>query len=298
MENEIKFQRNFSILLCAVMIAVTICLSFASQIKVIWQTLWPVLAVVSFFMLLRIRYKKQGEVNLVAVLEGSAILLTFTSFFAVGTYLAPEHASSMYDTEFSVIDALTFEAPPIIEFTRSFPSFDEFLVFVYNTLYLHLALLVIYAAGVRKDNLRSFVNLNRLFIAALVGLLLFGLFPAYNATYFYQLDDVHNTLPIVEHLKRIRADQFPELRYENILGLIQFPSFHVSTQIIFLIDILENEGKFLKLIFIPWTFFMCWSAITVGGHYVVDLAGGVFIAAFSYVVLKTLKRYLKSKEAT
>lgn len=293
---DTKHQRGLAIFMLAIMFLLTVILSFLSQLKVVWLTFWPVMAIPAFFGLLIVRYRRQGETNLVTIFEYLAILLTFSSLFAIATYLVVEHSSSTYDAEFSVIDSYILKAPTVVRFTQSFPGFAHFLDLVYAALYFHWGLLVLYVAGIRRDNNRAFITLNRLLLASFVGLLLFGLFPAYNTTYFYGLENTYNNLTIAEHIRDIRSLKLTELRYLELLGIINFPSFHVSTQTILLIDILENERKIVKITFIPWTFLMCWSAVTVGGHYISDLFGGVFIAMLSYFVLKGLQKYRNSKK--
>ncbi len=290
-----KIQQKFAITTCCLIALTTIIVGSVSQINVVWSSLWPVGITCGLLVLLRIRCRRKGPTNVVAMLSGITVLIVFFSLFAISRYLTVELSSSTYDTELSVIDRLSIEAPPIVLFTRSFPTFDQFLFVVYNALYVHLALFVLYGTGLRQDNFRTFLTINRLQVAAFAGLLLFAIFPAYNTTFFYQLVDPYNNLRIVEHLKHIRSDEFTNLRYVDALGIIPFRPFHVTLHFVLLIDIFENEKRFSRMLFIPWTVLMCWSAITVGSHYIADLAIGISIAAVSYFLLKCFAYFSNAK---
>lgn len=277
--------RRVAIGLTIAMCLATFFLDLFSYVEVLWGTTWLFWVVGLVFFTLRFRYAKQEEWNLVTALEGSALLIIFTSLFGIATYLLPEHAQAMWDTELVGADMLLgIESRDVINHARQWPTLDLVLAKIYHALYIHLALLVVYAAGVRRDNERAWRFLTEMFVAAWLGLILYAFLPAYNAIDFYELKDTHHTLGIVEHLKAIRAGTFETLNFKDALGLVQFPSFHIAVQFVLLADIIRNEHKIVSAVFIVWTALMTWATVVVGAHYIVDLLGGGLIALVGALV--------------
>ena len=290
-------HRRLAIGLTVALVAATALLDLASNVTVLWQTTWLFWVVSATFFLLRFRYIKQGEPNLVTALEGSALLIVFTSIFGIATYLIPEHRSSMWDTELVAMDAIFgLNSGQLIEATRQFPNVDFALSKIYHVLYLHLALIVVYAAGVRRDNGRAFRFLGEMFVAAWFGLILFAILPAYNAIDFFSLPDTHRTLGIVSDLRAIRDGTFAVLDFKKAKGLVQFPSFHMAVQIVLFADIVRNEKRWVAAIFAVWTVLMTWATVVIGAHYVVDLVGGMIIAGIGIAVGTWIARRGESSE--
>lgn len=238
--------------------------------------------------LLNIRYYKQQEWPLIAAIHGATLLAIFTTMYSVTHYTLPEHSTHFWDAEFAAFDAFFgVTADDIVPAVRSVPILDEILKKIYYAFFFHFALFVPYAAGVRKNPVRMYEGLAQMFVAAIYGLILFGLFPAKNAVWFYGHEDIHHTRMIVEHLQLLQDHAFGTLTAENTEGLIQFPSFHVAIAAILCWD-LRYENRWVFRLGIVWGFLMAVSAITTGGHYVIDIWGGLFIAVAAVVTLRVL----------
>ncbi|GEM_PF-2168897 len=292
-ENRPTIQRPLAFFFLAIMVTLTLFLVTLSEIHLqgctflVWISTTGVLGVVA-------RSFKTKKPSLSRGVESSALLLLFWGLFMIATYLVPEHASATYDTEFSVIDRLTFEVPPIIAFSRSHPVLDKILTYFYSLLFIHLAAMPIYWA-LRRQRDRAYITLNRIFLAAFAALFFFGLLPAYNTIHFYNIEDLHQVLVSVDQLKEIRTSAFATLRFSEMENLVQFPSIYVSVQVLLLIDIFENEGRFARIVASIWTLFICWSAISIGGYYFVSIMGGIIVALASYLALSLLKRYFRKR---
>lgn len=238
--------------------------------------------------LLNIRYYKQKEWPLVAAIHGATLLVIFTTMYSVTHYTLPEHSTHFWDAEFAAFDAFFgVTADDIVPAVRSVPMLDEMLKKIYYAFFFHFALFVPYAAGVRKNPKRMYEGLAQMFIAAIYGLILFAIFPAKNAVWFYGHEDIHHTRMIVEHLQLLQDHAFGTLTAENTEGLIQFPSFHVAIAAILCWD-LRYENRWIFRAGFVWGFLMAVSAVTTGGHYVIDIWGGLFIAVAAVITLRAL----------
>ena len=164
---------------------------------------------------------------------------------------------------------------------------DLVLAKIYYLFFFHLALYVPYAAGIRRNPWRMYETLATMFVCALYGLVLFALFPAKNAVFFYGHEDLYHTARLVDHLDQLSRGAFGVLSHQNAQGLIQFPSFHVAIAVLLCWD-LRYEHRIVLAIGIVWTALMTWSAVTTGGHYVIDIWGGLAIAGAAVATVRLL----------
>lgn len=249
-----------------------------SHVRLDYSFYWIVAAGISVMQALSLRYRKQQEWELVAALNGASLLAGFSTVYAVTQYLLPEHNPNFWDESFHAFDAaLGVTADEIVRWSRSMPWLDAGLSKIYYAFFFHFALFVPYAAGVRRDVWRSYETLANMFVCAIFGLFLFGIFPAKNAVFFYGHEDIHHTRMLVEHLELLRTKTFGVLTHTNAQGLIQFPSFHVAIAVLLGWD-LRYEHRIVQVLGVVWTALMALSAVTTGGHYVIDIWGGFLIA--------------------
>jgi membrane-associated phospholipid phosphatase len=261
-----------------------------SRIRIEPSFLFEVSAVVVFLQILSLRYRKQAEGALVAVINGSCMIMLVTTVYAIAQYCLPEHAERFYDEAFASFDAATgLTADDIVSWSRSHPRVDFALSRIYYAFFFHFALYIPYAAGVRRDPYRMYQCLAQIFVAAIIGLALFGLWPAKNAVFFYGHEDIHHTSLLVAHLQQLQDGTFGVLTHQNAQGLIQFPSFHMAIAAILWWDLRHERNVVFGLGGI-WTLLMGVAAVTTGGHYVIDIWGGLLIALSGVVSIRILSR--------
>ncbi len=271
-----------------VLILGTLLLFPLSHIQIEIGFFWKVSVGVGVMQLLAVRYRRQQEWSLVAALNGASLLIAFSTVYAATQYLLPEHNPVFWDSAFARFDeALGLTSLVVVEWTRSVPHLDMILAKIYYAFFFHFALYVPYAAGVRRDPWRMYETLANMFVSAIFGLVLFAIFPAKNAIFFYGIEDIHHTGLLVQHLDELSKLDFGLLTPGNAQGLIQFPSFHVAIAVLLCWD-LRYEVRPVLIVGIIWTALMAWSAITTGGHYVIDIWGGVAIAMAAIGVVRWL----------
>ncbi len=251
--------------------------------------LFKVAGAVVFLQLVSIRYRKQDEKPLVGAINGAALLMVFTTVYAVAHYCLPHMAGVFYDDTFAAIDeAMGMSARDITLWARE-SWVDDALAKIYYAFFFQFALYIPYASGVRRDWYRMYECLSNMFISALIGLVIFAIWPAKNTVWFYKLDDIHGMVGIAEQLQLLQDGTFGLLTHQNALGLMQFPSFHVAIAVILWWD-MRYEHKAVLAIGGVWTAVMSVSAVTAGAHYVIDIWGGIAVAAISILATKLLTR--------
>lgn len=234
------------------------------------------------------RYRRQEEWGLVASLHGASLLAVFTTVYAISQYLLPGLNPRFWDAEIAQVDAfMGLTADDVVVWTRQTKWLDAVLAKVYYVFFFQFALFVPYAAGVRRDPWRSYEMLANMFVCALLGLVLFGFFPAKNAVFFYGHEDIYHTETLVRHLEMLAAGTFEYLSHGNAQGLIQFPSFHVAIAVLLCWD-LRYERRGVFAVGVVWTLLMAWSAVTTGGHYILDIWGGCGIAIAAVMLVRWL----------
>lgn len=260
----------------------TFILVMISYIRIYPMDLIKIAVVVAALQVLNIRYRRMKEAPLIAVVNGACLLITFAGFYAIATYMVPEHASRLWDSTFVAWDkAFGLSADRIVAAVRAVDWLDTTLAFIYYCYFLQLALVVPYTAGVRKSPERMYTVLSQIFLCASIALTLFGLMPALNAMDYFGYKDIYQTQPIVDHIKSIRAGTFTQLKFEeNIQGLIQFPSMHAGLAVIFGWEF-RHDHKIVFGALVLWNLLVIFSAITTGAHYVVDLFAGIIVAILS-----------------
>jgi len=279
---------RISVAAVAVLVLGTLLLFPLSHIQVELGFFWKVSVGVGVMQLLAVRYRRQEEWTLVAALDGASLLIAFSTVYAVTQYLLPEHNPDFWDADFAGFDQrLGLTSAAIVEWTRSVPHLDMILAKIYYAFFFHFALYIPYAAGVRRDPWRMYETLANMCVCAIFGLVLFAVFPAKNAIFFYGIEDIHFTGLLVEHLDQLSKHRFGTLTPANAQGLIQFPSFHVAIAVLLCWD-LRYERRVVLVLGVIWTLLMAWSAITTGGHYVIDIWGGVGIAVAAVAFVRWL----------
>lgn len=269
----------------------TIILVTISYIEIHPPDLIKIGLVVVALQILNIRYRRQQEAPLIAVINGACLLITFAGFYAVATYMVPEHASRLWDQTFVMWDAaLGLSADTIVRAVRSIEWLDTTFAIIYFCYFLQLGLVVPYTAGVRRSPERMYSALAQIFICAIFALIIFAFMPALNAMDYFKYEDIYQTQPIIDHIKSIRAGTFTKLKFEeNIQGLIQFPSMHAGLAVVFAWEF-RHDHKIVFGALVLWNILVIFSAITTGAHYVVDIFGGVFIAILSIFIVHWITR--------
>ena len=117
--------------------------------------------------------------------------------------------------------------------------------------------------------------------ALLITLALFPFFPAVAAHTVYNVGP--KIIPFVEAINGLRDGSIRVLDGRSIVGMITFPSFHATAAV--LIAWGFSGIRVLKWPAILLNVLMTFTAIYVGGHYLIDILAGLVIAVVALTIV-------------
>jgi membrane-associated phospholipid phosphatase len=127
-------------------------------------------------------------------------------------------------------------------------------------------------------------------IAALVAFIFFLWMPAEGTFCDFGRTPTGWEVHYLQHFRALRAGQFQAFNFAEAEGLITFPSFHVVWAL--LIFMAVRQHRILRWLFAVVEAAVIVSAITAGGHYLVDLfAGALLTAAVCWITAEKQSDY-------
>ena len=178
-------------------------------------------------------------------------------------------------------DALVgFDVGKVASFVAALPAFSSVLNFAYN------ASGPICAAAIgwnlfMKDRLLLWQVVATLVVAMQITALVSILFPAQGAAAWLGLDTLQGDgLPYGAGTYSVAAfahfywGSETLVRFEDMNGIVCFPSFHTVMALVILQGFTNSRLKWVAL---PWSALTIVSTLPMGGHYVIDLAGGLLV---------------------
>lgn len=86
-------------------------------------------------------------------------------------------------------------------------------------------------------------------------------------------------------VEQIRAGGWHVFTYDQVEGIVTFPSFHTTLGLFFMY-IAGRLNRALLVVFVPLNVAMLLAVSSIGGHYFVDMAGGAAVAAASILIVR------------
>jgi membrane-associated phospholipid phosphatase len=288
-----------AIWICAVL------LFSATGITFVWSSLLPqvVLTVIAALGLVHYSRTQQDE-NVRTMFEVTLFFVLTTPPLATIVYPLQALNFPLYDAHYAAIDsAIGFDWTAHMTWVSQHPVIATLLTYAYHSCMLQLAALLILLRNTQRfAQLREFVIL--FVVTAIVVTIIATIFPAEGAYAFHNPSQTIRLAsePLagiyhLEHVRALRAGTFDAVSISNMFGLVTFPSFHVIFAIL-----LAWSTRGLRFVFVPSVILnivVAISALTIGGHYLIDLIGGAaigFAAIYLYHsnVTATFSRWLNA----
>lgn len=211
-----------------------------------------------------------------------ALWISFSAVGAILTYLAAYMRMPLYDAEFVKLDAaLGFSWPAWFELTQANIVLDTILRLAYGSLILQiLGSIIFFAHAERASRNRE------LFWTAVVALgitsAISNIFPAAGTFYHFNMEvarAIH--LP---HLHDLIAGTQTGFSFNDMQGIVTFPSYHAALAIIFMY--VHRGQRVLFPSMAALNVLMLLSTPTHGGHYLADIVAGCIVALVSIALLR------------
>jgi len=219
------------------------------------------------------------------LLWGFTVFFALTSGSVVLSYLAATSDRPFADPLLSHADAaLGFDWLTWFHFVQTRPVLHNILTTAYISMVAQIAICLV-ALPLSGMAARNRELLACFAIALVPTIILFAFFPAESAWVYYKVEP--GKVPeFLRALNALRGGALPVIDLQRLDGLVTFPSFHTAAAV--LLIYVSRGTRYLFLSFV-WNALMIVSTLTAGGHYLVDIIGGVIVALCSITLVRAIE---------
>ena len=233
---------------------------------------------------------------------GSGLFILFSLVGSTLNYTFLPTVNQSVDPFLMRFDAmLGYDWPSVVTFAAQHSWIGYTLFLVYATSLPQLLLLVCWY-GFSGDDRRLHHFLLTGMVGALASVIFWFFFPTFGAKSYNTLPQwVMETIPLAvdpaygRELLRLAAEGVSYLSPKNVLGLIAFPSFHIVMACMSLA--FAPRLMPVRILFYVVNVLMFPAVLVQGGHFLVDIAGGVIMFLLAWLVARALLSRLSPERA-
>lgn len=208
------------------------------------------------------------------------------------TYMCAISNFPLYDEQLLSIDRiLGFDWLRYYSFLTKNATISGILRIGYYSLTSQIIFSIVFFSFSRRYDRNS-----ELFCTSLISLVITsvisGFFPAAGTFYHYGID-LSRAIHLHDYFA-LRSGSISNFEIFRMKGIITFPSFH-TTSAILLIYAYRGTNMFLLVLLL--NVLMLLSTPIFGGHYLVDMLGGIAVAYFSILITDNARAYASRKFA-
>lgn len=228
--------------------------------------------------------------SLKCIVECAGIGLLITAPLIVSAYTAFALDLPLQDQQLLELDRrLGIDWVSLIAFIDSTALLAKSLTFAYHTFHHQLFFLPI-VLSICGHRARAYQLVGIYGLICIIACIVTIWYPALGTYTDFALDpkDLKNIngmlgVEYVPQILAVRDDPNFVLRLEQVSGIISFPSVHAAVAV--LCSWAVWPIRWIRFPLILWNTLMMLSAITEGGHYIVDIIAGIGVAGFSIAVV-------------
>jgi membrane-associated phospholipid phosphatase len=127
-------------------------------------------------------------------------------------------------------------------------------------------------------------------IASLLTIVISAVFPAVGTHAWYDFAANSTQSSDLERLYELRQN-IVDLGTFN--GIVEFPSFHTAVGVL-ITYAFRHQSKFIFIPILILNILMIFSCLSHGGHFLVDILGGIIVAAIAIVLERVICRNIRS----
>ena len=208
-------------------------------------------------------------------------VLAIISVFLPLTYLAATTDFPLLDQRLAAVDAACFgfDWDTAAAWVRARPWLDDALQAAYGTIYWQGAV-VLALGSLTRTGERNGEALWLFAVSLAITIAVFCFTPVLG-----KLGNVGDGQIVA--MTAIRGGQLTVFTYDNVQGIIGFPSFHTTLAII--LTYCARRQLWVLALAAPLNAVMLIGVPTVGGHYLTDLVGGAAVAGIAILIVRRLR---------
>ncbi|MBA3813704.1 MAG: phosphatase PAP2 family protein [Alphaproteobacteria bacterium] len=239
----------------------------------------------SYILLKRFHFER---VN--AILLSLCWILAFNNCGLILSYLLNTINRPLISSSLADIDHyLGFYAPALVHWFWNHHGLDIIFRYIYASLTSQQFFILFYLGGLGKVNyLESYIM--QYMIAGVLTAVIGGLFPAVGTHEWYGFAASPGQLSDLERLYELRQNIVALGKFN---GIVEFPSFHTTAGVL-LIYAFRHESKFIFIPILILNILMIFSCMSHGGHFLIDIIGGIAVAAIAIGFERTIFKKIHS----
>lgn len=257
----------YAILACQLLFLAVVLASgrFSTSVHLVWMCLVkPML-----FILCAWAARWRGFARIASFIEIVSLLILGGALTAVNSLVLAGANLPLADATLAATDRLLFgfDRTALASLLIDAPDFLRASNLVYNSAWV--SMLVLFAGLAWRRDERSAWRIFAAFqITALIGLFVFALAPAYGTPpYAYRFEAV---------LSGVRDGSIRMIELEMLTGVITFPSMHAAGGVLLAWGLMRLGRAAAPLVLL--NIVMIATAVTSGGHYMIDMVAGIALA--------------------
>lgn len=292
---------NLSLALAGVQLATAALLAAlyaGSNLTIVWSTALPKVmslggigAAWLYLFLIPGRNRREW-----VIAESFAVLLLVMNLSLIagtGQYLVLLWQRPLIDPYLATADSLLgVSVPALVVWTGQHDWVAIALRLAYFTLLPQFIVAIVGLGVVLRDRERLWEFAFHFQLCGLVTMLASGLFPAECAFTFYGFESLIDQQRFIHHFEGLRAMTFQTIRFDDIEGLISFPSFHVAGALMVTWGFRDHRAWFWPLVVL--NIGLVAATFMTGAHYFVDVLATFVMFSASVWAYRYLARMART----
>lgn len=252
-------------------------------LSIAWRTLLPQLLLLGMLLGASLTYAAVGGPHKLIIAEtllATCLLVLFTNIVGAAQYTGVALGLPLVDSWLASADAaMGIHVPALTEWTGAWPLLTLALTLAYFSLLPQFVLALI-GLGLRyRDRERLWEYVFHFHFCLTVTLLGVTLLPAACAFSYYGFSSLIDQTRFISHFEGLRAGTLTEIRFDDIEGLISFPSFHVAGGL--MVTWAFRHSRWWAAPLVVLNGLLIAATVLTGAHYAIDVVMTVVLFAVS-----------------
>ena len=232
---------------------------------------------------------RRRNVMFAEALLAMLLLAMLTNIVGPAQYVAVALRMPTVDAWLASADAaLGLHVPALTQWTAAHQAVARALILSYFSLLPQLAAPILAFGIFYRDRQQLWEYIFHFHFCLLVTLLGVALLPAACAFSHYGFESLIDQTRFIAHFTSLRAGTFHELRFNDIEGMISFPSFHVAGALM-VTWAFRRHGRWLAALTVL-NIGLVASTVLTGAHYGVDVVATIGLFALSVLLWRAWGR--------
>ena len=256
--------------------------AWAAERSITVSDWWPVIVIGAALLGIAIGHRRFGmSPRLAAIAEWALLWIIFSVSGALLTYLAAASGGPLYDSNLAALDAkLGFDWRSWHDIIAGHPTLRLPLAAAYRSLFWQISFSMLWLWWLRWDH-RQAELLTNVTVGLMLTTMVFCLFPTLGPCVgMPECQDAY-----LQDLLGLRNGSLPSIDVMVLKGVIAFPSYHAALAVLFTYAH-RRSASFLPVA--VFNLVMLVSIPSEGGHYLVDVLGGMAIGWFTILATRVL----------